>query len=132
MPPENVELVERDISTQRHRKSFMRDHTGSHIPQRVSLVARSFRTNALVGSRRHLDPIVPGSYQTSSKMRAPSRRWWSGENMYELYPIAEIVTAIPLGIGSSVYTLPEVPTIGFVRGRTSSCTGARTISRAMG
>ena len=51
---------------------------------------------------------------------------------YWLYPIVEIVTVVPLGMGNSVYTLPEVPTIGFVRGRTSSSMGARTTSTAIG
>ena len=54
------------------------------------------------------------------------------KRMYKLYPIVEMVTAVPLGIGNSVYTLPEVPVIGFVRGRMSSCIGARTMSTAMG
>jgi len=35
-------------------------------------------------------------------------------------------------MGNSVYTLPEVPTIGFVRGRMSSSMGARNISTATG
>ena len=51
---------------------------------------------------------------------------------YELYPIAEILTAVPLGMYSSVYTLPEVPTIGLVRGTISSSIGARTNSTMMG
>ena len=54
------------------------------------------------------------------------------EQMYRLYPIVEIVTEVPLGIGNSVYTLPEAPTTGLVRGSTSSSMGARTISKAMG
>ena len=52
--------------------------------------------------------------------------------MYRLYPIVEMETTVPLGMGNSVYTLPELPTIGFVRGRTSSSMGARTISTATG
>ena len=39
---------------------------------------------------------------------------------------------VPLGMGSSVYTLPDVPTIGFVRGRTSSCVSVRDISTELG
>ena len=49
-----------------------------------------------------------------------------------LYPIVETETEVPLGMVNSVYTLPEVPIIGFVRGRTSSSIGARTISTAIG
>ena len=52
--------------------------------------------------------------------------------MHQLYPIVEMVMGVLLGIGSSVYTLPEVPTIGFVSGRTSSSMGARTTSRPTG
>ena len=52
--------------------------------------------------------------------------------MYRLYPIVEIEIIVPLGMGNSVCDLPELPTIGFVRGRTSSSIGARTISAAMG
>ena len=51
---------------------------------------------------------------------------------YRLYPNAERARTVPLGMGSSVYTLPEVPTIGFVRGRMSSRMGARTTSTTMG
>ena len=54
------------------------------------------------------------------------------KKMYKLYPIVEMVTVVPLGIDSSVYTLPEIPTIGFVRGKMSSSIGVRIISRAMG
>ena len=49
-----------------------------------------------------------------------------------LYPIVETATEVPLGMGNSAYTLPEIPTIGFVRGRTSSSMGARTMSIAIG
>jgi len=52
--------------------------------------------------------------------------------MYKLYPIVEMVTGVPFGMGNSVYTFPETPIIGFVRGRTSSSEGARAISTAMG
>ena len=52
--------------------------------------------------------------------------------MYKLYPNVEITTGVPLGMGSSVYTLPEVPTIGFVRGRMSSSESTRATSTAMG
>ena len=51
---------------------------------------------------------------------------------YKLYPVTEMVTLVPLGTGNSVYTLPEVPTIGFVRGRTSSCISTRAVSRITG
>ena len=51
---------------------------------------------------------------------------------HQLYPIVEIVIVVPLGMGNSVYTLPEVPTIGFERGRMSSSIGARGISTAIG
>ena len=54
------------------------------------------------------------------------------KGVHQLYPIIEIVIGVPLGMGNSVYTLPEVPTIGFVRGRTSSSTGSRAISTATG
>ena len=39
---------------------------------------------------------------------------------------------VPLGMGSSAYTLPEVPTIGLVRGMMSSSKGVRGTSTAMG
>ena len=52
--------------------------------------------------------------------------------IYRLYPNAERVTIVPLGMGVSVYTLPDVPTIGFARDRTLSCTGTRTTSTTMG
>ena len=58
--------------------------------------------------------------------------WWFHEKMYKLYPVNDTVTAVPLGTGNSVYTLPEVPIIGFERGRTSSSIGVRDISGAMG
>jgi len=51
---------------------------------------------------------------------------------HKLYPIAEMVTGVPFGMGSSVYTFPEVPTTGFVSGRTSSSIGIRATSTAMG
>ena len=50
---------------------------------------------------------------------------------HKLYPDIVIMTVVPLGTGSSVYTLPEVPTIGFVRGRTSSCVVVRLMSTKM-
>ena len=52
--------------------------------------------------------------------------------MYKLYPLIETVTGVPFGTGNSVYTLPEVPITGFVRGKTSSCIGMRTRSAATG
>ena len=54
------------------------------------------------------------------------------EKTYRLYPVNETATVVPLGMNNSVYTLPEVPTIGFVRGRTSSCIGTRISSTAAG
>jgi len=51
---------------------------------------------------------------------------------YKLYPIMETATGVPLGMGNSVYTLPEMPAMGFVRGRMSSSIGARVTSIAMG
>ena len=38
---------------------------------------------------------------------------------------------VPLRMGISVYTFPEAPTIGFVRGRMSSSMGVRCTSTAM-
>ena len=49
---------------------------------------------------------------------------------YKLYPASETLTRVPFGTGNPVYTLPEVPTIGFVRGKMSSCIGVRDISKA--
>ena len=57
---------------------------------------------------------------------------WRYETTYRLYPNVERLIIVPLVMGSSVYTLPEAPTIGFVRGRTSSRIGARTSSTTMG
>ena len=51
---------------------------------------------------------------------------------YKLYPTVEMVIGVPLGMGNSVYTLPEIPTIDFVRGITSSCIGVRTTVTVMG
>jgi len=51
---------------------------------------------------------------------------------HQLYPIVEIATVVPLGMGNSVYTFPEVPTIGFERGMMSSSIGVRGISTAIG
>ena len=51
---------------------------------------------------------------------------------YKLYPVVESMTVVPLGMGNSAYTLPEVPTIGFVRGRTSSFIGVRASSTRTG
>ena len=42
------------------------------------------------------------------------------EKTHKLYPVTETVTTVSFGIGNSVYTLPEVPTTGLVRGRISS------------
>ena len=51
---------------------------------------------------------------------------------YTLYPSIEIEMGVPLGTGNSVYTFPEVPTIGFVRGMTSSSIFVRDTSTEMG
>ena len=53
---------------------------------------------------------------------------WQKKKTYKLYPVVETVIKVPLGTGNSVYTFPEVPTIGFVRGITSSCVGVRATS----
>ena len=53
-------------------------------------------------------------------------------NKHKLYPNVEIVMGVPLRMGSSAYTLPEVPTIGFVRGRVSFSKGVRDTSTATG
>ena len=51
---------------------------------------------------------------------------------HKLYPDIATMTVVPVGTDSSVYTLPEVPTIGFVRGSTSSCVVVRLVSVKMG
>ena len=51
---------------------------------------------------------------------------------YMLYPNAERVTMVPLGTGNSVYIFPEVPTIGFERGKRSSSIGSRITSTMIG
>ena len=56
----------------------------------------------------------------------------SVKGTHKLYPIVEMVRGVPFRMGNSVYTLPEVPTIGFVRGRTSPSVGMRDISAEMG
>ena len=57
---------------------------------------------------------------------------WERVKAHQLYPDIAILREVPFGTGSSVYTLPEVPTIGFVRGRTSSSIGIRNISGETG
>ena len=52
--------------------------------------------------------------------------------MYKLYPNVEMTTGVPLGTGISVYALPEVPMIGFMRGRMSSSEGVRDTSTTTG
>jgi len=39
---------------------------------------------------------------------------------------------VPLGMDSSLYTVPEIPTTGFVRGMTSFSLDVRDTSAAMG
>ena len=56
---------------------------------------------------------------------------WESMKAHKLYPDIAILREVPFGIGNSVYTLPEVPTIGFVRGRMSSSIGVRNISITM-
>ena len=67
-------------------------------------------------------------------MSALPRRLWPWERLkaHKLYPDMAMPREVPFGTGSSVYTLPEVPTIGFVRGRTSSSIGIRNISGETG
>ena len=111
----------------------MLDRTGYRTPQRVIPLGHSFRTNAPVGIHEHLDPTNPCSYHGNNNMsKLSKRRWLIRWNAYKLYPIVEMVTGVPLGMANSVYTLPEVPTIGFVRGRTSSSLGVRSTSTATG
>ena len=111
----------------------MRGRTDYHTPQRVIPLGRSFQTNAPVGIPERPVPTNPCSCHRDNVMSALSRRRWVVHgNMYRLYPNAETTTGVPLGIGSSAYTLPEVPTIGFMRGRVSSSEGVRVTSTAMG
>jgi len=121
---------ERSILQRLHR-NCVRDRTGSHRPQRANPPSHSFRTNAPVGIHMRPDPTNPGSCHEKKMMSALPRRWWrlrGRKKTYKLYPRNETMTVVPLGTGNSVYTFPEVPTIGFVRGRTSSCIGARAVS----
>jgi len=112
----------------------MRDRTGFRILQRAIPLVRPFRTTAPVGTPGHLDPTNSGSCRENNDTSALSisRKNWRLKQMYRLYPIVEIEITVPLGMGNSVYNFPELPTTGFVRGRTSSSVGARTISTAMG
>ena len=110
----------------------MYDHTGSHTPQQVIPQGRSFRTSAPVGILERLDPTGPGSCHGGNDISVLLRVWWQAHGYtYKLYPDIEIVMVVPLRMGSSVYTFPEVPTIGFVSGRTSSSLGSRSTSGAM-
>ena len=117
------------VNTQQLLSEHNHDRTGSHTPQRVIPLVRSSPTSAPVGTHKRLNPTDLGSYHENNGI---SSLQGVRENTYKLYPSADIVTGVPLGTGNSVYTFPEVPTIGFVRGRTSSSIGVRTISRAMG
>ena len=56
---------------------------------------------------------------------------WERIKAHKLYPDIAILRVVPLGMGNSVYTLPEVPIIGFVRGRMSSSIGVRNVSVTM-
>ena len=59
----------------------------------------------------------------------PGRLWlWERLKTHKLYPDNAMLREAPFGTGNSVYALPEVPTIGFVRGSTSSSIGVRGIS----
>ena len=110
----------------------MHDRTGSHTPQRVIQPGRSFQTNAPVGIHERPAPTGPGSCHGENNISVLLRVWWQVHGYtYKLYPDIEMVTVVPLRMGSSVYTFPEVPTIGFVSGRTSSSLGSRSTSGAM-
>ena len=77
------------------------------------------------------DPTNLGFYR-KKKTRMSALPRGSKTKAHKLYPDIATVTVVSLGIGISVYTLPEIPTIGFVRGRTSSCAVVRLISVKMG
>ena len=111
----------------------MHGRTDSHTSQRVIRFCGSFRTSAPGGSRERLNPTDPHSCYGRNDVSALSGRWgWDRGSTYRLYPNIEIWMRVPLGMSNSVYTLPEVPTIGFVRGMTSSSLGVRGTSTAMG
>ena len=111
----------------------MCDRTDYHTPQQAIRLGHSFQTNALAGIRERPGPTNPGSCHGNNNMSVQSRKWWLVRgNKYKLYPSIGIMIVIPLGMGSSVYTLPEVPMIGFVIGRTSFSLGLRDTSTATG
>ena len=122
------------ISTRRLCQKFMRHRTDSHTSQReIPLAIRSSRANAPVGTHKRPGPTHPGSCRGGT-MSALCRGGGGSrvKMMYMLYPVSDRVTMVPLGTGNSAYTLPEVPTIGFERGRASSWVGVRATSTMVG
>ena len=72
-------------------------------------------------------PQIPVPATNKNECSAEGTVVWESMKAHKLYPDIAILRAVPLGIGNSVYTLPEVPTIGFMRGRMSSSIGVRNI-----
>ena len=121
------------INTQCLYRNSMCDRTDCHTPRRAIRLGRSFRTNDPVGIPEHLVPTNPCFCNRGDVIGALRVRCWLVRgNTHRLYPNVEITTGVPLGMGSSAYILPEVPTIGFVSGRMSSSEGVRATSTATG
>ena len=118
--------------TQELHRNTIHEPTDYRRPQRVIPLDRSFRTIAPVGTGERLDPTSLDSCHENNNENLLETVGGAAKGIHQLYPIVEMPTGVPLGMCNSVYTFPELPTIGFVSGRTSSCMGARKISREIG
>jgi len=132
-PPENVQLRERNVKTQHPIViSRVTVQVPVHPNGRFDLSAHfepPFRSELVSVWTPHI--LIPAMKSITRYLYREAGGEMAKET-HMLYPMVETETEAPFGMGNSVYTLPEIPTIGFVRGRTSSSTGARTISIAIG
>ena len=102
--------------------------TGYRIPRRVIQVSCSCQAIVPVGIRKRQVPTGPCSCNEFQLCDSHD----NAVRTHKLYPTVEIDTGVPAGMGNSLYTFPEVPTMGFESGRTSSLLGARMSSIATG
>jgi len=133
-PPEKVALYKTtSVHRTAHECAGML-HTGYCKPRKTFQAFRSRPATVLVGTRRHLIPTSLYSCKMIKPVLTPGfvRRCGARGRAYKLYPAVETNTSVPAGTGNSLYTFPETPTTGFVRGRTSSFVATRWISIAAG
>ena len=129
-PPPKVALYQRTSIRRIANGCAGALRTGCRKPQKAYPAFLSRPATVPVGIRRRPAPTSLYSCEMIKRVLTPGSLLGCGarRQAYMLYPATEACTGVPAGMGNSLYTFPETPTIGFVRGKTSSLVATRRIS----